>query len=99
MPQPRFGKWTPIRTRPMDEQERAEYSERTGYDIEYEEAVIYISRLPENGQCVLTCDRYGNITVDKFENDPDYGCSFEDYGDMDGIVAWMPLPPVYEVET
>lgn len=36
--------------------------------------------------------------IDKFENDPDYGCSFEENGDMDGIVAWMPLPEPWKGE-
>lgn len=91
-------KWIPIKTRPMDEKERAEWSEKLGYDIEYEDAVIYTSQLPEDGQEVLTCSRYGTVQIDRFENDPDYGCSFEENGDMDGIVAWMPLPEPYQKE-
>ena len=93
---PSAQKWIPIKTRPMDEEERAEWSEKLGYDIEYEYAVIYTSQLPDDGQEVLTCNRYGTISIDKFENDPDYGCSFEENGDMDGIIAWMPLPPLPE---
>lgn len=88
--------WIPLTTRPMDEEERLEWSEKLGYDIEYEDAVIYTSQLPDDGQEVLTCNRYGHIAKDKFENDPDYGCCFEENGDMDGIVAWMPLPKPYE---
>ena len=87
--------WIPITTRPMDEEERKEWSEKLGYDIEYEDAVIYDSQLPDDGQEVLVCSMYGRMFVDKFENDPDYGCSFEENGDMDGIVAWMPLPEPY----
>ena len=94
---PSTSQWIPVKTRPMDEEERAEWSEKLGseklgYDIEYEEAVIYISPLPDDGQEVLTCSRYGTVQIDRFENDPDYGCFFEENGDMDGIVAWMPLP-------
>lgn len=91
--------WIPITTRPMDAEERKEWSEKLGYDIEYEDAVIYTSQLPDDGQEVLTCNRYGDIVIDKFENDPDYGCCFEENGDMDGIVAWMPLPEPPEEET
>lgn len=83
--------WIPIETRPMDEDERKEWSEKLGYKLEDYEAVIYMS-LPDDGQEVLTCSRYGHIAIDKFENDPDYGCCFEENGDIDGIVAWMPLP-------
>ena len=85
-------KWIPIKSRPMNEEERAEWSEKLGYEIEDDEAVIYTSQLPDDGQEVLTCSRYGEVRIDTFENDPDYGCSFEENGDMDGIVAWMPKP-------
>lgn len=91
------NQWTPITTRPMDEEERLEWSEKLGYDIEYEEAVIY-EHLPDDGQDVLTCSRYNRIAIDKFEDDPDYGCCFEENGEMDGIVAWMPLPEPYKEE-
>lgn len=95
---PSAQQWIPVKTRPMDEEERAEWSEKLGYDIEYEDAVIYTSQLPDDGQEVLTCNRYGTIRIDKFENDPDYGCSFEENGDMDGIVAWMPRPEPWRGE-
>lgn len=85
-------KWIPVKSRPMDEEERKEWSEKIGYDIEYEDAVIYTSQLPDDGQEVLTCSRYGTIAIDKFFSDPDLGCYFEENGDMDGIIAWMPLP-------
>ena len=84
-------KWIPVKTRPMDEEERKEWSEKLGYDIEYD-AVIYVSQLPDDGQEVLVCGLYGNVWIDKFSDDPYYGCSFEENGDMDGVVAWMPLP-------
>ena len=89
---PSAQRWIPIKTRPMDEEERDEWSEKLGYDIKYDEAVIYTSQLPDDGQEVLTCSQYGTVQIDRFENDTDYGCSFEEIGDMDGIVAWMPLP-------
>ncbi len=89
-------RWIPITSRPMDTEERLEWSEKLGYDIEYNEAFIYTSHLPDDGQEVLTCNRYGQIAKDKFENDPDYGCCFEENGDMDGIAAWMPLPEPYK---
>lgn len=93
-----MSKWIPITTRPMDEEERKEWSEKLGYDIEYNEALIYTSQLPDDGQEVLVCGRYGRVWIDIFENDPDYGCCFEENGDMDGIVAWMPLPSPYRGE-
>lgn len=90
--------WIPITSRPMTEEERKEYIERTGWRIEPDEAIIFMSRLPEDGQEVLTCDKYGRISIDEFQDDPEYGCGFEYNGDMDGIVAWMPLPEPYRKE-
>lgn len=83
--------WIPIKTRPMDEDERKEWSEKLGYKLEDYEAVIYTSPLPDDGQDVLICLRSGNIRIDTFEQE-DCGCYFVDYGEMDGVVAWMPLP-------
>lgn len=85
-------KWIKIESRPMTEEERKEWSERIGYDIEYEDAIIYTSELPDDGQEVLVCNKWGRVWIDTFSNDPDYGVGFEENGDMDGIVAWMPLP-------
>lgn len=88
------ARWIPIISRPMDEEERKEWSERLGYDIEYEDAHIYTSPLPDDGDEVITCDRYGIVRVDTFYEDE--GCYFEYNGDMDGIVAWMPMPKPYK---
>ena len=96
--EPTAQQWISVTSRPMDDEERKEWSEKLGYDIEYEESVIYDSQLPDDGQEVLTCDRYGNVRIDTFYNDVDYGCYFEDNGDMDDIVAWMPLPTPYTGE-
>lgn len=85
-------RWISVKSRPMDEEERKEWSEKFGYELTDDEAVIFVSQLPDDGQEVLVYHRYGNITIDKFSDDPDYGVSFEENGDMDGIVAWMPLP-------
>lgn len=85
-------KWIKIESRPMDDEERQYYSEHYGYDLDDHEAVIYCCQLPEHGQEVLVCNEYGNIWLDTFDDDPDYGVGFETNGDMDGLVAWMPLP-------
>lgn len=90
-------KWIPLKTRPMDEDERKEWSEKLGYKLEDYEAIIYTSPLPEDGQNVLICLRNGHIVTDTFEQD-DAGCYFIDYGEMDGVVAWMPLPKPWEGE-
>lgn len=85
-------KWIMIESRPMDKEEREYYSERYDFPLNEDEAVIYCCPLPEHGQEVLVLNRYGRIWLDTFDDDPDYGVGFETNGDMDGIVAWMPLP-------
>ena len=91
--------WITFETRPMDDEEREYYTKMLGYDIEYNDAVIYCSKLPEDGQDVLVCDKYGNVWEDIFCDDSDYyGVGFETHGDMDGLVAWMPLPEPYKPE-
>lgn len=91
-----MSEWIPVTSRPMDEEERAEWSAKIGYDLEDEEAIIYTSQLPDDGEEVLTCNRYGYVRVDTFNNDPECGCYFEENGDMHGIVAWMPKPKPYK---
>ena len=44
------GKWIPIKSRPMDEDERKEWSEKLGYELEDDEAVIYDPPLPDEGK-------------------------------------------------
>ena len=85
--------WHEIHKTPMTEDERTGWSERLGYDIEYEDAFIY-SNLPDDGQEVLVCTSYGHVYIDTFYQDD--GCYFKDNGDMDGIVAWMPKPEPYK---
>lgn len=91
------GKWIPFETRPMDDEEREHWSTQLGYDIPEEEAVIFCSTLPDDGQEVLVCNKWGHVWIDEFQNDPDYGVGLEMNGDMDGVLAWMPLPKPMEV--
>lgn len=95
----RKTEWIPVKTRPMDEEERKEWSEKVGYELEGDDAVIYTSQLPDDGQECIVCTKWGNVFIDTFQNDPDYGCAFEDHGDMDGITAWMPLPRPWKGRT
>lgn len=91
------SQWIPFKTRPMSDEEREYYSEMTGFDMS-DDAVMYCSELPEDGQEVLVCNKYGSVWQDIFCNDPDYGVGFETHGDMDGLVAWMPMPEPYKPE-
>ena len=89
---PSAQEWIPITTRPLTEDERKEWSEKLGYDIEHEDAIIYTGQLPEDGEAVLTYKEYcGVIEIDTFCND-DGEVYFKDNGEMDGITHWMPLP-------
>lgn len=93
-----MSEWIPIKTRPMDEDEREEWSGRLGYELEDYEAVIYKAPLPDDGQNVLICLRNGDIMIDVFAED-DCGCYFCEYDDMENVVAWMPLPEPYHPDT
>ena len=91
---PSVQQWNVIKKRPMTNDERIEWSERIGYDIDYEEAVIY-SNLPDDGEEVLICYKWGHVCIDTFRQEEE-GCYFEGGGDMDGVIAWMPLPEPYK---
>lgn len=84
------GEWTPLKTRPMTDEEREHYREWS--DIEG--AMIFDCQLPEDGQEVLIS--YGGyVCVDTFCKDD--GCYFEGV-DIDDVEAWMPLPEPYKAE-
>lgn len=85
-------RWRVISKRPMDEDERKEWSEKIGYDIDYEDANIYMG-LPDDGEEVLICTRWGSVTIDIFRDED--GCYFDDH-DMEDVVAWCELPEPYK---
>ena len=87
--------WHPIKKRPMDDEEIKEWSERLDCDVD-EGAYIY-SNLPDDGEEVLVCYSWGGVRIDTFYDGYE-GAYFEENGDMDGIVAWMPLPKPYVME-
>lgn len=86
-------RWIPVKTRPMDEEERAYWSDHLGYDFEYEDAVMFDCKMPDDGQEILVS--FGEwVNMDKCEIDGGlYG--LEGNGDWDGVTAWMPLPEPY----
>ena len=94
-----FVGWIPFTTRPMDKEELEEYGELLGCGpegIDPEDAVVFNCELPEDGQRVLITNSWGDVVIDKFERDDFVG--FEENGDMDGYLAWMPLPEPYRKE-
>jgi hypothetical protein len=87
--------WNVITKRPMDAEEREEWSEELGYAITDEEAFIY-SNLPEEGDEVFITTKWGSVTTDTIGYD---GCFYFEEHDMEDVIAWMPLPKPYkEVE-
>ena len=87
-------KWNRITKRPMTEEEVESYCELCDYAADEFEHVIY-ENLPHAGDNVLICTRYGTIHDDTLSEDH-CGFYFEDYGDLEDVVAWMPLPKPYK---
>lgn len=95
VPDKNVVKWIPVKTRPMDPEEKVEWEERLGVILTKEEAVIFTGDMPEDGQEILICSKYGHVTVDQCIND-EYGLGLESNGDWDCITAWMALPDPYK---
>ena len=89
------NEWIPLKTRPMDEDERKELADKLGYEPKDYEAVIYTSPFPDVGQEVLICLKSGDIRIDSFEDDAD-GFYHYWFADLKDVAAWMPLPKPYE---
>ena len=87
-----MNEWNVITKRPMDAEEREFWEVEIG-EIADEDAYLY-ENLPEEGEEVLVCTQFGRVFIDTFCGDE--GCYFEEYGEMDGIVAWRPLPEPYK---
>ena len=92
-PERKTGKWHRITKRPMTEEEVENYCELYDCGTDEFEHVIY-ENLPNDGDNVLICTRHGTIHDDTFSEER-YGFYFEEYGDLEDVVAWMPLPDPY----
>lgn len=82
-------KWTPVKFRPMDEEERKYYLEELGWSLDDSEAVMFDSLMPGDGQEVWVCSKCGNVWQDTCVIDE--GIGLEENGDWLDIVAWMPF--------
>lgn len=87
--------WIPVKIRPCTDEEYKDWNETYGA-LPREDCYFFDCPMPDDGQEILTCDRYGGISVDRADNDPEYGWGLENDGDWDYIVAWMPLPEPYK---
>lgn len=85
------SEWTPIKTRPMTQEEIAEcdwYNEDCLW--------MYACELPDDGEEVLITTRWGSVEKVTFYNNFNEGCYFEEYGDEDDVIAWRQLPEKYQ---
>lgn len=87
--------WHVISKRPMTEEERKEWSEKFGYDVEYEDPFIYVN-VPADGEDVILTTTWGTVVADCYCSDND-GAGFDSY-ELDEVAAWMPLPDPYKPE-
>ena len=88
-------KWIPVKYRPMDEEEREYWLEQFGYDVEYDEDIMFDCPMPDDGQEILVSYKSW-VSQDRCEIDDGYG--LEGNGDWEGVTAWMPLPEPYKGE-
>lgn len=87
--------WIPITTRPCTEEEFEEWREIFGEGIEREEFPYFTCKMPEDGQEILVCTKYG-VYMDVCSCDEYNSIGLESNGDWDGVLAWMPLPEPYK---
>lgn len=66
--------------------------------LERRQWVACTERVPEEGEEVLACDKYGEMLIGWIREDTEFGFAAEsDDTAMYDCVAWMPLPERYMV--
>lgn len=84
------SRWIPVKTRPMDEEEKQYWEEHYGYKCgEDFDGIMFDCLMPEDGQEVWVCSIHGTVWQDTCEVDE--GIGLEGNGDWYDIVAWMPF--------
>lgn len=87
-------RWIPIKTRPMNKEEIEYWSDYFDYDIEYEDAVLFDCKMPEDGQEILVSyEKWVGMDICEVDGGV-YG--LQGNGDWDGVLAWMPSPEPYK---
>lgn len=85
--------WHEITTRPLTEEEKAEYAER-GYADYITPEYMFSCKMPEDGQDILIATSWG-VSPDLCMIDCDE-CNnrfeLETRGDWDGVKAWADMP-------
>lgn len=91
--------WIPVTYRPMTEEEEKEFCEKWGVkegSLEDWEKRVFTCPLPDDGQEILISHgKYVSEDICSWDEDC---CGLEEYGDWDGIDAWMPKPEPYKKE-
>lgn len=103
-PEQKNGKWYPIKTRPLNDEEIKFWAEQHGCECEeYGEGDDYmcdgymcLPPLPREGERVLICDASGNIDFYTYHFASQFELGMYNETDEDRPVAWMPLPEPYE---
>lgn len=95
-------RWIPVKTRPMDEEEKQSIKpyleEHYGYTLDESDCILFDCPMPDDGQEVWVCSKCGNVWQDTCVVDE--GIGLEENGDWEDIVAWMPFerPKPYKGE-
>lgn len=96
---PDAPQWTPIKFRPMNEEEKQYWEEHYGYKFgdDYD-GTMFDCPMPDDGDEVWVCSKCGNVWQDTCVVDE--GIGLEENGDWEDIVAWMPFnrPEPYKGE-
>ena len=99
------GEWIPIKTRPMNDEEKKKANEYFGVpyeDLNWPDAWHYDCQLPEvkDDECVdvLVTTKEGYVVVTSYSKDCFGSASFENVEYPDDITAWAYMPEPYEKE-
>ena len=87
-----IGKWNPIKTRPLNDEEIELWAEQHGCEYEEGDGYMCLPPLPREGEEVLICDASGNIDFYTYHFASQFELGMYDEEDEDRPVAWMPLP-------
>lgn len=101
----KYPQWIPIKTRPMNDEEKKKTNEYFGVpyeDLEWPDAWHYDCRLPEvkDDGCVdvLVTTKEGYVVVTSYSKDCFGSASFENVEYPDDITAWAYMPKPYKEE-
>lgn len=97
---PTVFEWTPVKTRPLTEEEKKEYIEEFGHPWDVPEVYLDFT-LPEDDQDILITYEFQNgergVAADVCCRDWQ-GCSLQNFDDWENVVAWAPFPKPYTEE-